>query len=573
MKTAVARVGLTLMLALGGCATQKAVNPSPYFPDVAKHLDMGGEVFVYADVDGDLPVLADQLDQLIKRVGKGSPELHLERINARRILGQLGLDDLLALGLSSTKDGKVFHNKAFLQQRGPRRGLLLLTGAEPRDLEGIRQAPGDADLVFETDLKLKSLFDLGESILKDVRGRDTKDLLDGLDEKIPGTSLTLRRTIEQLDTRLVCVLRVAVPEGLSLATDGNGFAKPVALDLLIAIDHMAVLFDAIEGLLRPLPSKTPIKFSQDGDLRLMEMDVPVRGVTGLRPVLAKDAKTGRVFLATSTAFVKEFLSDKAAAGRRLGDAPEFKTATSGFLKRANGLSYLSGAFFPKLARVLAAFGKADPTEQPGIDIFVSLLPEGGIPFASQQVNLPDGLYYASNSPYSHKTMLLPSLLVVPVAIGAALFPALQASSNARRTTVLSEYDARTMVSEIEACSQAIVTLTQQKHGADKAGRPKARALTPSEALPKTLPVVCPNPRTSSTDPTVASYRALGWDIRDFHRGCYQYKREDRKGAPAAFSCHAWTDRDDVAPSHWSAQGTWDAEQGTWQITDPRKTAD
>jgi hypothetical protein len=122
---------------------------------------------------------------------------------------------------------------------------------------------------------------------------------------------------------------------------------------------------------------------------------------------------------------------------------------------------------------------------------------------------------------------------------------------------------------LEACSEAIVTLTKQR--ADKSGHSKARALTPSEALPKTLPVVCPNPLTSSTDPTVASYRALGWPILESRRVCYQYRRDDR--APAAFSCHAWIDHDDVAPSHWSAQGTWDAEQGTWQITDPRKTAE
>jgi len=568
MKTAVASAGLASILALGGCAAQTAANPSPHFSDVAKHLDMGGEVFAYADVDGDLSALADQLDQLIKRVSTVSPELHLERIKARRILGQLGLDDLLAFGLSSTKDGKVFHNKAFLQQRSPRRGLLLLTGAAPRDLESIRQAPGDADLVFETDLKVKSLFDLGESILRDIRGSDAKDWLDGLDEKIPGTSLTLRRTIEQLDTRLVGVMRVAVPEGLSLTTDGNGFTKPVALDLLIAVDNMAVLFDAIEGLLRPIPSKGPIRFSQDGDLRLIETDVPVRGIVGLKPVLAKDTKTGRVFLATSVAFVKEFLSDKAAAGKRLGDAPEFKIATAGFLK-ANGFSYLSGTFFPKLARILAAFGKDDAEEQAGIDLFVSLLPDGGSPFAAQQVNLPDGLYFASNSPHSHKTMLLPPLLMVPVGVGAALVPALRASSNAHRVATLSGYDTRTMVSEIEACGEAIVTLTKQR--ADKSGHSKARALTPSEALPKTLPVVCPNPLTSSTDPTVASYRALGWPILESRRVCYQYRRDDR--APAAFSCHAWIDHDDVAPSHWSAQGTWDAEQGTWQITDPRKTAE
>jgi hypothetical protein len=416
-----------LAMGLGACASPNNFRPSPHFSSVVKHLDVGGKVFLYADVEGDLSAGAAYLDHLLEKANKAFPDLKLGRIRAKHVLEQLGLDQILALGLSSTQDGKVFHNKTFIRYGNPRRGLLLLTGAPPRELEIAKQAPGDADIVFETDLRLKSFFDLVEAIAKDVAGDQAKDLFANLDDKIPGTALGLRRLIEQLDTRLLGVLRVDFDRSFVVPAEGKNLTVP-GFDLLLGIDNMAVLFDAIEGSLRQIPGVTA---STDGDWQYLEVDASIPGATWLKPVLAKDKKTGRLLLATSRAFMKEFLSDKRAAKKQLAQAPDFKGATAGFEPRANGLSYMSGAFLAKLARFLQPLGKEDSQVQTGIDFFLDFLPEAGIPFATQQVNLPDGLFYTSHSTTSHKSTIFPALVATPFvacAAAAVLIPAMERAS-------------------------------------------------------------------------------------------------------------------------------------------------
>jgi len=406
---------LSLTIGLGGCATPNTAHPSPYFSRVTKHLDLGGEVFLYADVEGDLSAGADYLDRIIERAKKVSPDLKLDRIHVKRLLVQLGLDQLLAVGLSSTQDGKIFHNKSFLHHGNPRRGLLLLTEAPPRRLEIARQAPADADLAFESDVRLKSLFNLMEAIIKDVAGSDAKELLAGLDGKLSGTSIGIRQLIGHLDTRLVGVLRVDPRRSFVVPSKGDNLTIP-GIDLLLSVDNMALLFDELQKSLGKIPGAVA---ATDGDLQLVEMDVPIPGAVGLKPVLAKDRNSGRLFLATSRTFLKEFLADKTAAKQHLAAAPDFKKATDGFLAEANGLTYMSGTFLGKLADFVRPLGKKDKDVQTGIDFFLDFLPEAGIAFATQQVNLPDGLYYASNSTASHKSTIFPGLAATPLALAGA----------------------------------------------------------------------------------------------------------------------------------------------------------
>jgi protein-disulfide isomerase len=416
-------------------------------------LDVGGEVFMYADLEGDLSAGAVYLDRLLKRANKAYPDLKLERIHAKRLLEQLGLDQILALGLSSTQDGKVFHNKSFLQYGKTRRGLLLLTEAPPRELEVIRQAPADADVVFETDLRIKSLLDLIEAIAKDMAGDQAKDLFANLDEKIPGTGLRMRQLLEQLDTRLLGVLRVDFQRSFVLPTDGKNITIP-GVDLLLGIDNMAMLFDAVEGLLRQIPGVTT---STEGDWQLVEVGATVPGATWLKPVLAKERKTGRLILATSMAFMKEFLADKSVTKTQLAQAPDFKKATAGFQSRANGLTYMSGAFLGKLAQFMKPLGKADAQLQTGLDFFFDFLPEAGIPFAAQQVNLPDGLYYASNATTSHKSTLFPALVAAPLLAGAgaaALVSAFNLASYKKKAAKVSEIEALPSDDAIEPVERA-----------------------------------------------------------------------------------------------------------------------
>jgi len=415
MKTLFARTPLLIAISLAGCAAPITSHPSPYYANVVKHLDLGGEVFLYADIDGDLSAGAAYLDHVLERLGKASPELNLDRVNAKRLLDTLGLDRVLAVGLSSVQEEKIFHNKSFLQYGEPRRGLLLLTGAPPRELDLLHQTPGDVDVAFETDLKIKSVFDLVEAIVQDVAGSQAKDLFASLDEKLAGTSLSIRQVIARLDTRLLGVLRVDPKRSFVVPSKGQDITLP-GIDLLLGIDNLALVFDAYVGALGKVPGVTR---GLDGDMEFVEMDVPLPGATGLRPVLAKERKTGRLYLATSRGFIHEFLSDKTMTKKSLASAADFKKATLGFQGRCNGLSYLSGAFLTKVANVVRPLVKDDDKMKTGLDFFLELLPEAGIPFAAQQVNLPDGLFYLSNSTTSHKSTLFPALVSVPLAIAGA----------------------------------------------------------------------------------------------------------------------------------------------------------
>jgi protein-disulfide isomerase len=406
---------LPLSITLAACASHNGFQPSRHYAEVTKHLDLGGDVLLYTDVDGDLSAGAATLDTLLGRMGKSHPDLKLERINAKRLLNLLGLDQIVAFGLSSARDGKAFHNKAFLEYGKERRGLLLLTGSAPRELELPLQAPADVDVAFESELKVKSLLNLVEAIATDIAGKEAKALFASLDEKLPATSLSLRDLLGRLDTRLVGVLRVDEQRAFTLP-NAKKLTVP-GFDLLLSVDDLGILFDAYKGLLKGLPNVTS---TLEGDMYWLEIEVALPGATWLKPVLAKSMKTGRVFLASSKAFVKEFLADKTGDKRALGRAADWKRATAGFEPKANALSYMSGAFMGKLARFLRPLGRDDKSAQMGIDILLDFLPEAGIPSAAQQVNLPDGLYYTSFATTSHKATLLPALAVGPVALAGVI---------------------------------------------------------------------------------------------------------------------------------------------------------
>jgi hypothetical protein len=251
MNTRLTSTFLVVALTLFGCASGD-FQPSRHYAEVTKHLDVGGDVLFYADVDGDLATAADYLDRLIERIRKLYPDLGLERIKAKRILNQLGLDQVLAIGLSSARDGKAFHNKAFFFYGKDRRGLLLLTGAPPQELEIPRLAPADVDLAFESDLRIKSLVSLIEAMVADLAGKEVSALLlAGQNQKLPGVALTVRQVLDRLDTRLVGLVRVN--EQRTFTVGGKGKLVLPTFDVLLSLDDMGTLFDAYRGLLQALP--------------------------------------------------------------------------------------------------------------------------------------------------------------------------------------------------------------------------------------------------------------------------------------------------------------------------------
>jgi len=276
-------------------------------------------------------------------------------------------------------------------------------------------------------VKIKSLWGLFEAIARDIGGKEAKELLGDLDKKLPGSTLSLRQLIGHLDTRLVGVLRV--DEKRSFTWPGEDKLTVPGIDLFLSVDDLSVLFDAYEEMLRILPGA---KITVEGDMHWFEFDLGVPGAAWLKPVLAKNAKSGRLFVATSKSFVEEFLRDKAAAKTELAQAPDWKRATSRFMPEANALTFMSGAFLPKVARFVRPLAKGNETMQTSVDLILDLLPEGGIPFAAQQVSLPGGLYYASCATTSHKSTLFPALVATPLVVATVAASALTSYTRAAR---------------------------------------------------------------------------------------------------------------------------------------------
>ena len=269
------------------------------------------------------------------------------------------------------------------------------------------------DFAFETDLRVKSLLELIKTIAKDIGGKEGQDLFASFDEKLPDTSLSLNQLFGHLDTRVVGLLRVDWQRAFVAPEDK---VTVPGFDALLAVDDLAILFDAYHGLLEALPN---VKTSSEGDLRYLEFDIAAPGAAWLKPVLVKNTKSGRLFAASSKGFVKEYLAEK-TRDKALARAADFRRATANFLPQANALTYMSGAFTPKVVRFVKPLGKDDKDVQAGLDIVLELLPEDGIPFAAQQVNLPDGLYYSSYARASHKAALLPALVVGPTILAGAV---------------------------------------------------------------------------------------------------------------------------------------------------------
>jgi hypothetical protein len=384
---------------VAGCSKIDVVpkeHRSAHFERVVKHLDVGGTVFMYMDIEGDVKSAAEFVNNLIKRIPQKEEDQRLANVDTVKIAQQLGLNTIVAGGLSSYRDGKIYRNKAFVCNQGPREGLMLICGGVPHTLEVPRRAPQNADVVFENDLNLKAVYDMVMAVLRDIASNEADQLASKVDEKIPEFPLTYREIINQLNTRVIGVIRIDKDKTFSLPT------VPIALpytELVLGFDNMGFLFDAVQEKLKSMPL---VQTTEDGALKLLEPLMPLPGnLSGYRPVLAKESKANRLWFATNRTFLKEYFSEKAA----LAQSPEFRQATQNFPIEANGISYMGPNFIGKIQKLLVSVAKTSPNINDGMEMIQTLLPEPNIPTATTYSNLSDGIYVASNTTTSHKSTL------------------------------------------------------------------------------------------------------------------------------------------------------------------------
>ncbi|MBN2495793.1 MAG: hypothetical protein JXR96_14470 [Deltaproteobacteria bacterium] len=399
------------LLPIIACAPVKVVpeeRRSPHFLPAAQHLDLGGQVFVYADLDGDVERISTFVAELIDEIEKQDPDPDLARIDVPKLVGMLGLNPVKAIGLSSVRDGAVFRNKAVIQYPGPKQGFMRLLGDKARPFETPAWAPADADLVMEQDVNYKEAFSAVESMIRHVMGDEAGQVLSELDQPIPEMHVSLRQIFDKLDTRIVLVLRVHADR--MLAVPGESFRFPYT-ELALGIDGLAFLFDDLVESFGAVPA---IRVEAGEEYHSIQITTPLPGELAIyKPVLAKDKKTGRVFLASSLDLLREFRPGPEALGSTAG----FLDAAKGLPVTGNGLTYVSGDFAGKVSDWIKELCKGDEDLRVVHKIAQDLLPEPGLPMASVNAVLPDGLFFASNSYTSHKTTIVFLTYLNPMLLG------------------------------------------------------------------------------------------------------------------------------------------------------------
>jgi len=245
-------------------------------------------------------------------------------------------------------------------------------------------------------------------------GMPPEDLDRSLRQRVLDLDFTLADIVERLNTTAGLIL--AVDETRPLRIPGESFWFPY-VDFLFRIDGLGDVADAIAGRAAIDPF-IAVERTADWIFVRPAISLPPPWNT-YEPSVAKEVATGRMYVVSSPAFLKQCTGTTA----RVTQNADFTQAFEELPMRGNGLMYFS----PRLTRQMHA--QLDRViENNGASITTSFirffLPDVGYPVGWVAQNAAEGLLVTSNSPSSHKSTLLTlgfaALLPGAAVLGASL---------------------------------------------------------------------------------------------------------------------------------------------------------
>jgi hypothetical protein len=408
-----------LPMFLSGCGSEVPMAPrkSPHFDAVSSRLQLGGTVYAYADIEGDAGQASDFVLTLLRDLPGLVVERGAQRLNATTLVRILGLDQVLAIGLSSYRDGDLFHNRGFIHHTGDRAGLLRLFGGKPTAFGTVTMAPEDADLVWEQQLDLTALVDVVRDLGALGVGITPEELEHALSQPALDLDISWSAVLERLNTTFGLI--VSVDEGRPLRIPGESFWFPYT-DFLLRIDGVSEIADAIARRAAADPFIAS-EATEDWVIMSPGIELPPPW-NAYQPSVVQEIATGRMFVVSSPAFMQRCLSTE----QSVIATDNFSRAFGGLPHTGNGLMYISPRMTREmhalLDRIIGISGSSVTTS-----LIRFFMPDVGYPAGWIMKNTEDGLLLTSNTASSHKSTLLTlgfaALLPAIVVIGvSALAP-------------------------------------------------------------------------------------------------------------------------------------------------------
>lgn len=427
------KAALLLALVLAGCKPQDKtaktadVVPAPerssHFGAVNEHLELGGTLYGYVDIDGDILKVVPYLGVLAETIAREQPmAAPFLAQDFGAILTELGFNDVKAVGLSSVRSPHGgFRNRVYLHTPEGRRGLFAgFVGGEPAAFGGARLAPADADFYSESDVDAPALYAAVRALVARVAGEPMAGVLDiQLQQDASGLGVTPRAVIESLKGRVTLVLRTDPEKTFTLPAP-----QPVTLpefEFLVRVDGLAA---ALAPALDQLPLFT---VSQEGAVKFHVMTQPLP-VGALQPVLGVEGTT--LYIASTADFLRASL----ARTDGLAQTEGFRAALAELGEQGNGISYTSPRFFAQVQRLKELNPALLAAGGPAMDYLLGSLPRPSQPLVAVHVNLPDGVLYRARWHRSMKQDIAMVGVYNPVTAGLMAAMAIPAFQKVRATS-------------------------------------------------------------------------------------------------------------------------------------------
>jgi hypothetical protein len=401
----------------------KETERSRHFMAVNKHLELGGTLYGYVDVDGDVLKIAGTFTEVMKQMAaqKGFPVSQLKQ-DYGELSAMLGLTDIKAVGFSSVPDGTgFFRNRAFVHIPAERRGLLAGLGGKPGPFARVGLAPADTDFYFESEVDLPAVYSAIRDMTAKVGGDEAAQTMEA-QLKLAGekAAFSVYNFIQGLKGRATMVMRFDPDKQLNL---------PGRQPLVLPSTAFVICLDGVASAVEPTLAKAGQVFqvSEEGGVKYYEFGMPLP-LEGIKPVFAIEG--GAVYFATSRKFLQECRANQGG----LATQPAFKEALAHVGDTGNGLMYVSPRFFDQLRRIEALNPQMPPETKQAFAMATRWIPKIDRPLVTVRTNLPDGILINSYWNRSMKQEIAMAGVYNPVTIGLMAAMAIPAFQKVRQAS-------------------------------------------------------------------------------------------------------------------------------------------
>jgi hypothetical protein len=437
MSSKYAPIGVAILLALAAGCQKKAEAPvvaqpappkpvtvevvketerSRSFLAVNKHLELGGTLYGYIDVDGDVFKVTGGIQNFLTELAKVQPNVApFAQQDYSAIAATLGLTDIKAAGVSSVPDGTgFFRNRMFFYTPGDRHGLLLGLGGKPGPFTHLNLAPADTAFYAEADLDVAVVYSTLKDVVTKVAGQPVTNQMEAaIKQAGEKATLSFLDLIYGLKGHSAMVVRVDPKKTIPLPVPG-GAALP-SFSLLVCIDSVGPVIE------RALTQSAQLKRTDDGALHIYQSAQPLP-IEGLQPVIVIDGTT--LYFATTRAFLDECRALKTG----LADTDEFKRATAGVGVEGNGLTYVHPRIFDAFRQIETLNPSLPLQVKSMLGMVLAKVPKIDRPMVMVRSNLPDGILVRAYWDRSFKQEVAMISMYNPVTVGllaAMAIPAFQ----------------------------------------------------------------------------------------------------------------------------------------------------